>query len=632
MKVLIVGTTFYSSPPKSYAGTERVYYDLAVELNKLGHKVAVVAPKGSVFPEGIEHIATVEPVFGQMQEDAAWPMFLPRIVNLDTHVPTKEFDIVHENSFRMWSYMAAKDHPAVKVCATVHWQMHWPMVGARAPPVAKPNLICLSNAHALATSAALGMHVEYVYNGIDVSAFPFQKEKGDRFLFLGRIARFKAPHEAIALAEAHRFPIDVAGEDRFVNDPQYVHAVMGACKGFAKYWGEVSHETKLELLRNAKAVLLPYAWAEPFGIVPIEANACVPAGTAVTTVEGEKNIEEVQVGDLVFTHRGRYEPVLRVHKRRSPGGLTSVSGGLTFTDPGVRSLYLTDNHSLLTTHGWKTARDVRATLENGKSLRCWAFGRGGMVRSQGRLAEGQGQGMGIGDDRGADYRDLAGRQSRRHPVLAPADLRRHGEVVGFEKESAFEGVGSSREATVPSIVAARSTLPENQERRRLYSSRRLSSSDASYGGHAGGLGMVFGQSGARLSSQLGQSPREVAEVFGSFRPVPVKTRRVIGGNHTVYNLTVAQDNSYVAEGFVVHNCGTPAIGLDYPGSAMKEIIEDGVNGFLVKSFKEMGEATKNVGDIKPEECRRVVEEKFTARIMAENYVRLYERILKDGGW
>ena len=64
-----------------------------------------------------------------MQEDAAWPMFLPRLVNLQTHEAAGEFDVVHEHSFRMWSYMAAKDHPEVKVCATVRWQMHWPGSG-----------------------------------------------------------------------------------------------------------------------------------------------------------------------------------------------------------------------------------------------------------------------------------------------------------------------------------------------------------------------------------------------------------------------------------------------------------------------------------------------------------------------
>lgn len=352
MRVLLVSTTFYPSPPPSYGGTEAVVWHLAEELNKMGHKVSVAAPIGSKFSEGIDHIPTVQPLFGQMQEDGAWAGVQAHIIDPGTNRPTEKFDVIHENSFRMYSYNVAKDHPSVKVCATVHWQMHWPSVGAGPPPVSKPNLIALSQAHAMACSALLGVHFEFVHNGIPVEAFPFQKEKGERFLFLGRIARFKGPHEAIRLADKHRLPLDVAGEDRFVSDPQYVHQVMNACRGFARYHGEVPQDKKLELLKNARAVILPYMWAEPFGIVPIEANAC----------------------------------------------------------------------------------------------------------------------------------------------------------------------------------------------------------------------------------------------------------------------------------------GTPAIGLDYSGSAMAEIIQDGVNGFLCKSVDEMGEAAANVGEIEPEECRRVVEERFTARLQAERYVRLYEQILDGKGW
>src|SRR5262249_1696886 len=37
------------------------------------------------------------------------------------------------------------------------------------------------------------------------------------------------------------------------------------------YLGEVSHGPKLELLRNARALLFPIEWEEPFGLVMIEA-------------------------------------------------------------------------------------------------------------------------------------------------------------------------------------------------------------------------------------------------------------------------------------------------------------------------------------------------------------------------
>ncbi len=278
MKIMLESTTIFPVPPAGYAGTEMVVYNLAIELTKLGHQVSVAAPIGSKFPPGIEHIPTVEPAWDANREDLAWPIVLNRLVQ--NGVPTKEFDIVHCHSFRMWPYMAAKDHKDVHVCATIHWQMHWPMLPQiqagqvpLLPIVPKANFIGLSNVHALHISGALGVPVEYVHNGVRLEAYPFKKEKGDRFLFLGRMAPFKGAHIAIDLADKYGFPLDVAGEDRLVGQPQYVLQVSNACNRMARYHGEVPHEKKLELLQNAKAVLCPYIWAEPFGLVPIEANA-----------------------------------------------------------------------------------------------------------------------------------------------------------------------------------------------------------------------------------------------------------------------------------------------------------------------------------------------------------------------
>jgi glycosyltransferase involved in cell wall biosynthesis len=44
--------------------------------------------------------------------------------------------------------------------------------------------------------------------------------------------------------------------------------------GSITYVGEADHATKLNLLRNADALLNPIPWPEPFGLVMIEALAC----------------------------------------------------------------------------------------------------------------------------------------------------------------------------------------------------------------------------------------------------------------------------------------------------------------------------------------------------------------------
>src|SRR5207249_1256912 len=46
-------------------------------------------------------------------------------------------------------------------------------------------------------------------------------------------------------------------------------------------------------------------------------SACFAAGTPISTKDGPKPIEEVQTGDLVLTHLGRYRPVIATMQREA---------------------------------------------------------------------------------------------------------------------------------------------------------------------------------------------------------------------------------------------------------------------------------------------------------------------------
>ncbi len=73
-------------------------------------------------------------------------------------------------------------------------------------------------------------------------------------------------------------------------------------------------------------------------------------------------------------------------------------------------------------------------------------------------------------------------------------------------------------------------------------------------------------------------------------------------------------------------CGTPVITISRGSSP--EIIVDGKTGFLCISIDEMIARIADIDTIKRIDCRRSVEKKFTAKGMANGYLKAYERVLQ----
>jgi glycosyltransferase involved in cell wall biosynthesis len=73
-------------------------------------------------------------------------------------------------------------------------------------------------------------------------------------------------------------------------------------------------------------------------------------------------------------------------------------------------------------------------------------------------------------------------------------------------------------------------------------------------------------------------------------------------------------------------CGVPVIA--YPGGSVPEVIEDGVNGFLVVNIESAVKALDRISTIDRNVCRRRFEERFTSRRMAAEYMGIYESLVK----
>jgi glycosyltransferase involved in cell wall biosynthesis len=71
-------------------------------------------------------------------------------------------------------------------------------------------------------------------------------------------------------------------------------------------------------------------------------------------------------------------------------------------------------------------------------------------------------------------------------------------------------------------------------------------------------------------------------------------------------------------------CGTPVIAC--PRGALPEIVEEGRHGFLIRSVEEGVAAVARLGEIDRAECRARVEERFSAEVVAGQFLDLYGRL------
>jgi glycosyltransferase involved in cell wall biosynthesis len=124
-------------------------------------------------------------------------------------------------------------------------------------------------------------YVGTVYNGIDLSLYPFQQGGGDNLIFLGRIHPDKGVHLAIEVALLSGRRLIIAG---IIQDASYFEEqVKPHLDGVnIRFIGPVDVAGKNDLFARAYALLHLNTIPERFGLVLAEANA---AGVPVIAMD-----------------------------------------------------------------------------------------------------------------------------------------------------------------------------------------------------------------------------------------------------------------------------------------------------------------------------------------------------------
>jgi glycosyltransferase involved in cell wall biosynthesis len=152
-----------------------------------------------------------------------------------------------------------------------------------------------------------------VHNGLDLSSHPWQKDKDDFVLFLGRCSPEKGPELAVEVAKRAGVPLVMMVKR---TEPQeYEHwerEVEPRLRGNEELIFDSSQELKVDLLGRARATLMPIQWPEPFGLVMIESMACGTPALAMPLGAAPEIIVDGKTGFLTETVDEMVEAVGRI--------------------------------------------------------------------------------------------------------------------------------------------------------------------------------------------------------------------------------------------------------------------------------------------------------------------------------
>ena len=119
-----------------------------------------------------------------------------------------------------------------------------------------------------------------VHHGMPRDLCRFNPTPGDYLAFLGRVSPEKRVDRAIEIARRTGMPLKIAAKidpgDRAYYEREIEPLLRAAEADGAnvEFIGEIDDRRKPDFLGNARALLFPIDWPEPFGIVMIEAMSC----------------------------------------------------------------------------------------------------------------------------------------------------------------------------------------------------------------------------------------------------------------------------------------------------------------------------------------------------------------------
>lgn len=304
MRIAQVSPLYESVPPKMYGGTERVVSYLTEALIKKGHEVTLFASGDSrttaTLISNIDEALRLKNIEDPLAH---------HIVQMQEVIErASEFDIIHFHTDYLhfpFTYNANIAH-----LTTLHGRLDIPDLAYIYNKFKAQPLVSIS--HAQRKPLPQVNWAGTAYHGLPLNLYSQGNGDGDYLVFIGRISPEKRPDRAIEIAQKAGMKLKIAAKIDKVDEHYYNSKIKKLMRQpHVEYLGEIGETDKGELLANARALLFPIDWPEPFGMVMIESIACGTPVIAYPHGSVSEIIDEGLTGYLVNSIDAAVEAVER---------------------------------------------------------------------------------------------------------------------------------------------------------------------------------------------------------------------------------------------------------------------------------------------------------------------------------
>lgn len=290
MRVAILSSIAWRTPPRNYGPWEQVASHLAEGLVAKGINVTLFATADSVTKGKLDATCTVP----YAEDQNVDPKVVECLHISNVMEKADQFDLIHNHfDFLPLTYSRLIKTPML---TTIHGFSSDRIKEVYRKYNDDTHYVSISNADRDETLS----YTATVYNGIDEEAFPYITFPNDYLLFFGRIHPDKGTSEAIEIARKSGRKLLIAG---LVQDEGYfkreVEPHIDSENVF--YCGNVGPERRSTLLGMAYAMLHPISFEEPFGLSVAESMLCGTPVIAFNRGSMSELIKHGQTGFLVST-------------------------------------------------------------------------------------------------------------------------------------------------------------------------------------------------------------------------------------------------------------------------------------------------------------------------------------------